>query len=135
MTAVRCGAPFAHQLEIYKAGGQPDLVFGKGIRACGIAVNWEGINIIANTIPPWNQTIQVLLAKQQDWPEQAVKIGALLRRVLGEVSKDPAAIKGLNSLIWPLSAQSVGLSRSLLPARRLSIRRYLCLVLLMPTQL
>ena len=40
----------------------------------------------------------ILLAKQQKWPQQAVKIGALLSKTLGEVSTDPAVIKQLTHL-------------------------------------
>lgn len=124
MTAVRCGAPFAHQLEQYKEYGRPDFVFfGKGIRACGIAVDWEGINIAqarwtarkdqVEAAIMWQKRFTeiaapeillqswgtILLAKQQDWPQRAIRIGKILRAVLTNVCADPSSIKGLHSLI------------------------------------
>ena len=45
-TAIRCGAPFAHQLPEYKRRGRPDFIlFGKGIRTSGIAIDWKGVNV------------------------------------------------------------------------------------------
>lgn len=43
MTAMRCGAPFAHQRPEYK-DSKPDLVFfGKALGAQGIAINFDGL--------------------------------------------------------------------------------------------
>jgi hypothetical protein len=43
ITAIRCGAPFAHQRPEYKDSSKPDLVFfGKAMGANGIGINFDG---------------------------------------------------------------------------------------------
>lgn len=43
MTALRCGAPFAHQRPEYRDISKPDLVFfGKALCAHGIGINFDG---------------------------------------------------------------------------------------------
>jgi len=50
MTAIRCGAPFAHQRPEYQ-GIKPDLVFfGKALGAQGIAVNFDGAYFTARCL-------------------------------------------------------------------------------------
>lgn len=125
MTAIRCGAPFAHQLPDYKYHGRPDLVlFGKGIRTNGIAVDWRGVNFrrlgevsledrvnaiilwekrLTETAPPeillqsWGT---ITLACKQGWPQRAIKIGQVLRNVLATFNIRPSSISGLHSLLW-----------------------------------
>ncbi|KAL8758168.1 MAG: hypothetical protein Q9184_004009 [Pyrenodesmia sp. 2 TL-2023] len=125
LTAIRCGAPFAHQLPEYRQHGRPDLVlFGKGVRTCGIAVDWDGVNMKNLAIAQLDEQINVILdwqvrftevatvdsllqswativaAQKQGWPQRAVEIGHALRQVLSSFNVDPASISGLNALIW-----------------------------------
>lgn len=125
MTAIRCGAPFAHQLPEYKCHGRPDLIlFGKGIRTNGIAVDWQGINLqrlgqvsledrleaitlwqkrFTETAPPeallqsWGT---IVLAQEQEWPQRAIKIGKILRSILTSFNMKNTSISGLHILIW-----------------------------------
>jgi hypothetical protein len=126
LTAIRCGAPFAHQLPQYRESGLPDLVlFGKAVRTNGIAIEWQGINIrkLAITdedtrsfiIASWQErytemapladllisTGTLTLAKMEDWPGRARKIGVILRDIIGDEGfARPRAIGGLHSLIY-----------------------------------
>lgn len=126
LTAIRCGAPFAHQLPQYRKSGLPDLVlFGKAVRTNGIAIEWQGINIqkLAITdentrsfiIAFWQEcytetapladlltsTGTLILAKMEDWPDRAQKIGVILRDIIDDEGyARPAAIGGLHSLIY-----------------------------------
>ncbi|KAI4184565.1 MAG: hypothetical protein LQ346_006089 [Caloplaca aetnensis] len=62
LSAIRCGAPFAHQLPEYRRGGRPDLVlFGKGVRTCGVAVDWEGVNMKGLAIEQRGRRVEVIL--------------------------------------------------------------------------
>ena len=46
LTIIRCGAPFAHPLYLYRRHGHPDLILlGKGIQTCGVAVDLKAINM------------------------------------------------------------------------------------------
>jgi 4-aminobutyrate aminotransferase-like enzyme len=118
VTAIRCGAPFAHQLPEYRFHGQPDLVlFGKAIRA----VVWNGINVgklqitgpderlqmvlewqlrFTETAPP-HSLLQswgtIVAAQSQDWPESAVHIGRTLREVLLDLGIDSSGVRHLRS--------------------------------------
>ena len=125
LTAIRCGAPFAHQLNKFRIHGRPDLVlFGKGIRTSGVAIDWKGINIQqlqqdtiekqVGVITLWQArftetaTPEVLLqswgtislARQQNWPQRAIAIGQTLRNVLIESGVQRESISGLHSFIW-----------------------------------
>jgi len=123
LTAIRCGAPFAHQLPQYRSSGLPDLVlFGKAVRTHGIAIEWQGINIQKlaftdqlYTIQHWQERYTEMaspadlltsigtltLAKREDWPQRAQKIGAVLRDIINsEGYARPSAIGGLHSLIY-----------------------------------
>lgn len=72
MTAVRCGAPFAHQLPEYRCQGRPDLVlFGKGIRTSGVAVDWNGTNIKNLGIVSDDNRLDVILQWQSRFTETA----------------------------------------------------------------
>lgn len=126
MTAIRCGAPFAHQLPQYKKAGLPDLVlFGKGVRINGIAIEWQGINIQKLAIMDEDMRLFVILswqeryteaataadiltstgiltlAAKEDWPQRAQKIGHALRDIIGSKGfAKPSAIGGLHGLIY-----------------------------------
>lgn len=46
ITALRCGAPFAHQRQCYSESAAPDFVIsGKGLKVSGIAVNINGLSV------------------------------------------------------------------------------------------
>lgn len=125
MTAIRCGAPFAHQLSDYQRHGRPDLIiFGKGIKTNGVAIDWQGVNFqqmnfvtlddridvinewqkrFTETSPPENLlqswgTIE--LARKQDWPGRAILIGATLRSILDSYQFQSSSVAGLHALIW-----------------------------------
>lgn len=126
LTAIRCGAPFAHQLPQYRKSGLPDLVlFGKAVRTNGIAIEWQGINIQkleindedlrSYVIAFWQErytemapladlltsTGTLILAQAEDWPQRAQQIGAILRDIVkDEGHSKPRAIGGLHSLIY-----------------------------------
>ena len=125
MTAIRCGAPFAHQLSQYKKHGRPDLIlFGKGVKTNGVAVDWQGINVHQLGIAPdkerndavimWLKRFTeaakpealleswgtISLAQQQNWPQRSVNIGQTLRNILLDFHVHPSSISGLHSLIW-----------------------------------
>ncbi|KAL8828558.1 MAG: hypothetical protein Q9170_006552 [Blastenia crenularia] len=141
LTAIRCGAPFAHQLPEYRRHGPPDLVvFGKGIRTCGIAVDWHGVNIEELGVTDFEQQIDILLqwqarftelapvesllqswgtmvaAKMQDWPRRAVDIGVALREVLDHFQIDPSWISGLHALIWVKKDERLSREMMVMPA-------------------
>lgn len=125
MTAVRCGAPFAHQLPCYREYGRPDFVFfGKGIQTCGVAIDWKGVNAThlgmvtrddqVAAVVTWQKRFTelappesllqswgtIVMAKKQNWPQRAVQIGEILRSVLYEVGVKSCSVKGLHSLIY-----------------------------------
>ncbi|KAL2417894.1 hypothetical protein ABEF95_005479 [Exophiala dermatitidis] len=107
VTAVRCGAPFAHQRPEYKAVGKPDLVFfGKGLCANGIAINFDGpylerLNIRTfkkkrQAIHDWQAVVTQALhlplliealgvlemAMSSHWVDRSIIIGQQLRKVV-----------------------------------------------------
>lgn len=125
MTAVCCGAPFAHQLPKYQKYGLPDLIlFGKGVKTNGIAIEWDGINIhnlgITHpnereyTIASWQERLTepappaelliswgtLLLATAEDWPNRAKKIGRILREFIVAEGITEPSIGGLHSMIY-----------------------------------
>ena len=125
LTAARCGAPFAYQLPEYHQYGGPDfIIFGKGIRTNGLAVDWQGASIKHMGIERIEDRIQLInqwhkryteaiptpelleswgtitLAQKQDWPQQAREIGVIPRNVLNDFGLRPTFISGLHSLIW-----------------------------------
>lgn len=126
MTAIRCGAPFAHQLPQYQEFGLPDLIlFGKGVRTNGIAIEWNGINMQKLgiddqdtrevTMIAWQERYTEMataadlltsigtltMAAKEDWPQRAQKIGGVLRGIIkSEGIAKPSAVKGLHSLIY-----------------------------------
>ena len=122
LTAIRCGAPFAYQLPQYVKWGFPDLVlFGKAVRTNGVAIEWRGINIqkldiadrqyailewqertteiaqAANLLHSWGTLV---LARREGWPQQAQKIGQLLRDIIVEHGIRASLIGGLHALIY-----------------------------------
>jgi len=125
MTAIRCGAPLAHQLPQYRQHGRPDLIlFGKAVRTNGIAVEWNGINIrklgITNeeereyTTLHWQERLTemaptadlltswgtLVLAAREDWPQRSQTIGQILRDVVKDEGIKSSSIGGLHSLIY-----------------------------------
>lgn len=125
MTAVRCGAPFAHQLPEYRKYGLPDLIlFGKGVKTNGIAIEWDGVNIrklgITHpearkyTITSWQERLTesappadllsswgtLLLAQTENWPQRARVIGKILRDFIEEEGIPSTSIDGLHSMIF-----------------------------------
>ena len=126
MTAIRCGAPFAHQLPEYQKHGRPDLVlFGKAVRMNGVAVDWQGINVQQlglesdydrhTALIDWHKrfseaataaellqsTGTILLARRENWPQRACQIGRVLRRLATEeLQIDPKSFGGLHGLIY-----------------------------------
>ena len=129
-TAIRCGAPFSYQRSAYSQYGRPDLVlFGKGIRVSGIAVDWAGINISKLNITDYRARVDVgvrwqlrvttldspdsllqswgtiVAAQKQQWTQRAVDIGSALRQVLASFRPPPSSgrsleVRGLDALIW-----------------------------------
>ncbi|EXJ92221.1 hypothetical protein A1O3_00771 [Capronia epimyces CBS 606.96] len=106
ITAVRCGAPFAHQRPEYRAVGKPDLVFfGKGLGANGIGINfdgpylqrlgidaaskrrqaihdWQAVVTQALHLPVLIEALGILeMATAGDWVGRAQTIGRHLRRI------------------------------------------------------
>ncbi len=125
LTAIRCGAPFAHQLPEYCKFGYPDLIlFGKAVRTNGIAVEWNGSNIrklgITNAeqrdflTVHWQERLTemahssdlltswgtLVLAKTENWPQRAQIIGRILRNVIKGEGIKTSSIGGLHSLIY-----------------------------------
>lgn len=129
VTAIRCGAPFAHQREEYSHFLRPDLIiFGKALKVSGIAVNFEGailrgLNISAGMgrlraifrwhdlqtrairIPNLIEALYVIdTAETENWSGRSRKIGRAIRGVIREHEKAanvpvPKPIAGLEALI------------------------------------
>lgn len=125
LTAIRCGAPFAHQLPQFQKHGLPDLVlFGKAVKTNGIAVEWRGINMqklgltdpeermfialewqerltemapVASLLTSWGT---IVLAEKENWPQRAHEIGHTLRAIIRTHGIKPSLIGGLHSLIY-----------------------------------
>lgn len=113
LTAVRCGAPFAHQRPEYSIHAPSMVLFRKGFRVAGLAVNPQGCNIhrlgldttgpqalidkiraarelVSQVVPLSDITHAhaVLVAAQaEDWPARASRIGDNLRRVIGGLAE------------------------------------------------
>ena len=125
LTAIRCGAPFAHQLSQYQRHGRPDLIlFGKGIHTSGVAVDWEGINMrsvgitsLANRARAMNEWQKrfteaapaasllqswgtIHAAQTQGWPNLAIRIGRTLRKLFLEMGFKRSSFSGLHAFIW-----------------------------------
>ncbi|KAI4243471.1 MAG: hypothetical protein L6R40_003473 [Gallowayella cf. fulva] len=126
LTAVRCGAPFAYQLQEYKRYGYPDLVlFGKAIRTNGVAVEWRGGNMRKLGIGgregrmfvllDWQERFTemaspgdllmswgtLVLAMREGWPGRAVSVGRAVREVLEEEEGVGGwDVGGLNALVY-----------------------------------
>ena len=132
LTAIRCGAPFAYQLPQYEKHGYPDMVlFGKAVKTNGIAIDWRGINMskLAITDPEerrfvaleWQERLTEMapaasllaswgtltLAQNEQWPQRARDIGALLRTHIRSSGIPASHIRGLHSLIYvPTTSQA-----------------------------
>ena len=125
MTAIRCGTPFAYQHPDYQNHGRPDLIlFGKGIKTNGIAIDWQGFNIQRMNFVTPEDRVDVVngrqfrytasatpgdllqswgtieLAREQQWPQRAKMIGENLRSILIEYGFPHSSISGLHALIW-----------------------------------
>jgi hypothetical protein len=101
LTALRCGAPFAHQLPQYSDFRPSFVLFGKALAAAGIGICLDGLHVSRFEFPedPWklwdHYPSQVLdpfvmlrswgiikLAQTQNWTERAELIGETLRSIL-----------------------------------------------------
>lgn len=128
VTAIRCGAPFAHQRPEYaNTGFKPDLIFfGKGLRIAGIALDFGGSTIRKlqirdpakrqEVIIHWRklftapaapmdliQPIGTLrLAIEERWHERAIAVGKVLRDIVLETCPTISTthIGGLDSLLY-----------------------------------
>lgn len=129
LTAIRCGAPFAYQLPRFQKHGFPDLVlFGKGVKTNGVAVDWRGTNMrkleisdseerlfmalqwqerltemapAASLLTSWGT---IVLAEKEQWTQRAFQIGHILRQLIESEGIKSSRIGGLHSLIY-LQAQ------------------------------
>jgi hypothetical protein len=99
LTAIRCGAPFAHHLPQYREFKPSFVIFGKALISSGIAVYWDGVHIsrlgytdsedILGDLEGWDHkssrvlqpmvTIQSLgtirLAERERWWDRSTRIG------------------------------------------------------------
>ncbi|KAI8816867.1 uncharacterized protein EV422DRAFT_500729 [Fimicolochytrium jonesii] len=142
MTAIRCGAPFAHQRPEYVQHGHPDLiVFGKALVASGVAMDLQGrttcllsaeavshvLFLGRSTTTLFCQTTTLLqlravlhIAVQHDFVGNATKISDVLRsKILSSAgSRKRPWIGGLGSLLYMKYAthESVDISRTIIPA-------------------
>uniref|UniRef100_A0A8H7KFJ2 Uncharacterized protein n=1 Tax=Bionectria ochroleuca TaxID=29856 RepID=A0A8H7KFJ2_BIOOC len=107
ITALRCGAPFAHQRPDYLEVINPDFViFGKGLKANGIGVNFDGETLRALSIyqegdryrcafrwhdkhtraisvPTLIEALFTLdMARDEDWPLRSIEIGRQIRSAI-----------------------------------------------------
>jgi hypothetical protein len=107
LTALRCGAPFAHQRPEYLEVINPDFViFGKGLKANGIGVNFDGETLRALSIyqegdryrcafrwhdkhtraisvPTLIEALFTLdMARDEDWPLRSIEIGRQIRSAI-----------------------------------------------------
>lgn len=103
LTAVRCGAPFAHQLPQYRNYTPSFILFGKFLGTAGLGICWNGVGVhqfefkdqteptyLWDHYPSCPLHHQVLLhswgivklAKKRNWPQRAEEIGTLLRSLL-----------------------------------------------------
>ncbi|KAJ9634375.1 hypothetical protein H2199_009033 [Coniosporium tulheliwenetii] len=132
LTAVRCGAPFAHQRPEYKALSPSFVLFGKAIVACGLGVCWNGVHMnrlgysdsgreedVADILRSWDMKVSqalpaasllnswgvLILAQQEDWPQRASRVGAQLRRILRDMYPG-IVINGLEALIYIARAKA-----------------------------
>jgi hypothetical protein len=139
LTALRCGAPFCHQRPEY-ALVKPDLVvFGKGLRVSGIAVNFDGQFLQSLAITPelqrmraifrWHDlqtrgvSIPILIealavleaAIDQDWPARSKLVGAAVRGMIWNHEQQTGQsghmgpIVGLDAVIYIEKARLRGL--------------------------
>ncbi|GKT65236.1 hypothetical protein ColTof3_12575 [Colletotrichum tofieldiae] len=124
-TAIRCGAPFAHHLLPYSAYRPSFVLFGKGLRACGIAAYTGGVTtakfaytsesiskvtqrLDATYSEPINSHVLlqswaiVRASAGENWPCRATKIGDNLRMILMETipAKKTRLIAGLGAFIF-----------------------------------
>lgn len=106
LTAVRCGAPFAFQRPEYAKYEPSFILFGKGIRVSGLAVNPRGVMIsklgldqqnlirfctlwadrLPSSVLPFPVLLESLgtlrLIRQKNLPERSERIGLYLRELL-----------------------------------------------------
>ncbi|KAK2011621.1 PLP-dependent transferase [Colletotrichum eremochloae] len=133
-TAVRCGAPFAHHLSPYSAYRPSFVLFGKGLRACGIAAYTEGVTttLLGHTSETMRQVTYrldstfsepinsyVLLqswaivraAMAENWPQRAARIGDNLRRILADMTPPDKAtsVMGMGAFILVERSQAAAL--------------------------
>jgi hypothetical protein len=126
LTALRCGAPFAHQLPQYKEFKPSFVIFGKTLISSGIAVNWDGVHISRlgytdskDILEGWDHkssrvlqpmvAIQSLgtirLAEREQWWDRSTRIGENLRSILKGIDPNIRLV-GIGALIYMPKAAS-----------------------------
>jgi hypothetical protein len=124
LTAIRCGAPFAHQLKEYCEYKPSFVFFGKGLRTNGIGICWDGVvvhqwgytnmqEIQEDTLLGWDMDLSeaftlnsltlawgtLLCARNEDWPGRARRVGQNLRKYLSEQYPE-TTIKGRGAYLY-----------------------------------
>ncbi|KAF2450857.1 hypothetical protein P171DRAFT_427141 [Karstenula rhodostoma CBS 690.94] len=105
LTAIRCGAPFGHQLPQF-CNYKPSFVFFGKALSPGLGIFWDGVRIDrfevgerADVLALWDflpslvqepaATLRswgtIVLAQREDWPKRAKNVGRILRDVLREM--------------------------------------------------
>lgn len=128
LTAIRCGAPFGHQLPQYKKYKPSFVLFGK-VFAPGIAIVWDGLQTErfeisdhehrthlltlwdflpslvqepAATLRSWGT---IVLAQEENWVQRARQVGSILRSVAQDICPR-VPLGGEGALIYLPSAVS-----------------------------
>ncbi|KAI1818916.1 hypothetical protein F4861DRAFT_528685 [Xylaria intraflava] len=123
LTAVRCGAPFAHQRPEYSKYRPSMVLFGKGIQICGLAIDPKGVTVskleysqkdctefatdyidrLSSVVIPVSILLESLgtlhMVEKENWVGRSVIIGQLLRDVIKGAVKNPILL-GLDALIY-----------------------------------
>ncbi|KAK2007158.1 hypothetical protein LZ32DRAFT_695593 [Colletotrichum eremochloae] len=122
-TAIRCGAPFAHHLAAYKRFRPSFVLFGKGLKASGLAVYRDGVTVsqlgvtsesFQQTLLSFSQTTAevfdphlllrawavVRVAARENWPQKAVAIGKNLCRILESIDPCRPPPLGCGALLF-----------------------------------
>ncbi len=120
LTALRCGAPFAHQLPQYSEFKPSFVIFGKALFSSGIAVNYDGVHVSRlgytdskGLLEGWDhnpsrvleplaaiQSMGVIrLAEREQWWDRSTRIGENLRSVIKGIYPS-LQLGGLGALIY-----------------------------------
>lgn len=121
MTAIRCGAPFACLRTEYSKFHPSFVLYGKGLRVCGLAAFSDGVTIrrmgytldtLRGAVIAWGDRLSsevtyvrplldswaiIRCAQEENWTERAISIGEHLRELLTPVSSRSG---GLGSLLY-----------------------------------